>query len=232
MNKKDALVVQILAQKSLRDNAKTRVTAPESLYDAVRSQFEKTEKDLEGTKVTVSVHGGRGTQKALTWHPGFGLSVHDQGPSGFPHWKDVPSGVLLTTVTLIPELMELAQQIRTKNKSKDLETGAKAVLDGADLPLVPAPAPIVRPVGPEDSPVDKVVVDDEDEDDSIYEDEEGHDEEEEDVEEDSSDSLEILGTPSMPEIDDSPQVNLEDLLPPAAVAVDVEAKKPRRGRKK
>lgn len=232
MNKKQALVVQILAQKSLRGNAVNRITAPDNLYEEVRKQYQKAEEQLEGTLITVSSRGGRGTQKALTWQPGVGLCVHDTGPSGFPHWSELPDGVLLLAVSLIPELLNQSHQIKTKNKSKDLEEGAKAVLKGSNLPLAPVPPPSSRPVSAEDSLVEEPFVDDE-EDEDIYEDEK-NDIEEEDEEDDneSSDSQEILGTDHLPEIDNDTRVDLNELLPPAAVIEATEPRKPRRSRKK
>jgi len=223
MNKKDALVIQILAQKSARGSSKNRITAPDNLYESVKKQYKDTEKSLKETKVTVSAQGGRGTQKVVTWQPGVGLCVHDFGPGEFPHWTQVPEGVLLAAVSLLPQLLDQAHKTKTQNKSVDLEKGAKAVVEGISLELFPAPAPKTRPISEEDVVVEEPVVPE----DSDIEEE---DEEEDDDEE--IDGLEIVGTPGTLEIDNGPQVVLEDLLPPAMVVAEAEATKPRRGRKK
>lgn len=229
MNKKDALVIQILAQKSSRDSTKNRITAPENMYKALRKQYEDAEKALKNTRVTVSAQGGRGTHKAVTWQPGIGLCVHDYGPGDFPHWKDVPDGVLLTVVSLLPNLLDQAHKTNTENKSKDLEKGARAVTEGVSLPLFPAPAPVTRPVNEEDMKIEDPIVPEEEDEDAIEDDEEEEEEEEDD---DEIDGEEIVGTPGALELDNSPQVVLENLLPPAAVILEPEAKKSRRGRKK
>jgi hypothetical protein len=232
MDKKDALLVQILAQASTRDLAKNRMTAPQNLYDSVKEQFRLAEETLKDTKVTVSNRGGRGTQKVVTWHPGMGLRIHDAGPTGFPHWTEVPEGVMLVAVSLLPGLLDQAHKIRTKNKSKDLEVGAKAILEGLDLPLMPAAPSATRALSKEEDapPVPHAVIDEDDDD--IYEDEEEEEEdapEESPEEEEDSDSMEILGVPHMPEVLEESDVDLEALLPPAAVVVEPPAK---RGRKK
>ena len=224
MDKKDALIIQILAHASSRLGSPNRITAPENMEESVRSVYEEAEKQLQAIPVHTSVSRGRGFQKVLTWNPDRGLLVHDAGPSGVPpHWREENLKVLLMGLPLIPQLLDKASTFNTRAKSENLEAGAAAVLEGVNVALFPEPAPVTRKLTkeeemPKESPSEEVELE-EPEDSEAFK----LDAEEEEEEEDDS-AQEILGTKEFLEEDPTTEVPaLDMLLPPT---LDKPADKP------
>lgn len=208
MEKKDALIIQILAHASTKDAAKNRIMAPEELDESVRKIFRETEEELRAIPVPAAVMRGRGYQKMMTWNPDTGLMVHDTGPSGScPHWSEESCQMLLTVLPLIPQLLDKAHQNNTRYRSNNMSAGAEAVFSGVALDLIPPPKPETRPLSKEeDMPTISPVVEDEEE--HLLE------ELEEEVD---SEAREILGTDAQVEEPVEPTVlpDISDFVPPA-----------------
>jgi hypothetical protein len=228
MEKEDALVLSILADASSEPDAKVRITAPAATYSALRQKYEEAENQLKDYKFDICAYGERHAQKKLTWSSKDGLLVHDVGLSGDrPHWSQVHDTTLLSTLSLIPSLLDNAHQYAVKTGAKNLKAAADAVLSGLDVPLVPAPKPISRIITvEEDNPLTNPTVEDDIEDDDYLEEEE----EEEDGEDlDDASLQEIIGANELPEMT-TDVADLDALLPPARTAPEEPPTK--RGRKK
>lgn len=216
MDKKDALIVQILAQASTKNSATNRITAPDELEASVRKVYREAEEQLQSIPVPAAVMRGRGFQKMLTWIPDRGLMVHDTGPSGsFPHWSEESCQMLLTTLSLIPELLDKAHQNHTRAKASNLSAGAEAVIAGVDIEILPQPKPDTRPITKEEDMPRVSVVQEE-----IEEEEEDSDEvlledllEEEPQEDESREILGVSGV--VEEAEETTLPDIDEFIAPA-----------------
>lgn len=145
-DKINALVTGVLSFLSTKPTAKMRYTAPPQLEEEVRRLYTEGETLMKDTYVDCAVESGL-LQKRLVWRSGEngGIFLPDKGgASAHCYWKDMPLGILVDTITLLPKLLDALSSHRVLVGANILKAASEAVQRGVSLPLIKPQSPIVQ----------------------------------------------------------------------------------------
>ena len=168
-----SLVVEVLATVSAsrdRYNPKTKefdlsppmkFQAPrEAIRESVKKLFEDAEEMLKDCTADVGIHSifnkttnhTQNFQKKMSWRSGAGIFLADNGGgSESLRWSDVPLGMLVDSLPLLPVLIEKCSSYRVLAGSQLLVAAARATSggDGSKLPLIAPPPVVTKNLTPE-----------------------------------------------------------------------------------